>query len=56
MKPAVCDRYLFRARHIIKNLLAKLKQYCSPATRYDRTMRNHSAMVAIVCVITWFRL
>lgn len=55
-EPATYDGYLYRARHAIENLFAKLKQYRSLATRYDKTMRNYSAMVAIACVLTWLRI
>jgi transposase len=54
--PPAYDRHLYKARHAIENLFAKLKQYRSLATRYDKTMRNYSAMVAIACMLTWLRL
>lgn len=54
--PATFDSHLYKARHAIENLFAKLKQYRSLATRYDKTMRNYSAMVAIACVLTWLRI
>jgi transposase len=54
--PATFDRHLYKARQTIENLFAKLKQYRSLATRYDKTMRIYSAMVAIACVLTWLRL
>ena len=54
--PTTFDVHLYRARHAIENLFAKLKQYRSLATRYDKTMRSYSAMVAIACVLTWLRL
>lgn len=54
--PATYDRHLYKARHAIENLFAKLKQYRSLATRYDKTMRNYSAMVAIACLLTWLRI
>ena len=53
---ATFDRHIYKARHAIENLFAKLKQYRSLVTRYDKTMRNYSAMVAIACVLTWLRL
>jgi len=53
--PATYDTHLYKARHAIENLFAKLKQYRSLATRYDKTMRNYSAMVAIACMLTWLR-
>ena len=39
----------------IKNLFAKFKQYRSLATRYDKAMRNYSAMVAITALIQVFQ-
>lgn len=50
------DSHLYKARHAIENLFAKLKQYRSLATRYDKTQRNYAAMVAIACALTWLRL
>ncbi|WP_265666155.1 transposase, partial [Verminephrobacter aporrectodeae] len=34
------DRHLYKARHLIENFFAKLKQYRCIATRYDKTARN----------------
>ena len=34
------DRHLYRARHLIENFFARLKQYRAIATRYDKTARN----------------
>jgi hypothetical protein len=33
------DRHLYKARHMIENILAKLKQFRAIATRYDKTAR-----------------
>ena len=54
--PIEYDRYLYRARHAIENLFAKIKHFRSLATRYDKTARNYSAMVAIACMLVWLRL
>jgi transposase len=54
--PAAFDIHFYKAHHAIENLFAKLKQYRSIEIRYDKTMRNYSAMVAIACVLTWLRL
>ncbi|WLT30905.1 hypothetical protein [Geothrix sp. PMB-07] len=53
--PASYDRNLYKARHAIENLFPKLKQHSSLAIRYDMSMRNYSAMVAIACLLTWLR-
>ena len=34
------DRYLYKARHLIENFFAKLKQYRGIATRYDKRAIN----------------
>ena len=34
------DRDLYKARHLIENFFAKLKQFRAIATRYDKTARN----------------
>ena len=54
--PRWYDAHLYMGRHAIENAFAKLKQYRSLATRYDKTMRNFAAMVAIACILTWLRL
>jgi transposase len=39
------DHDLFKARHLIENFFARLKQYRAIATRYDKTARNFLAAV-----------
>ena len=46
----------YKARHAVENLFARLKPFRSLATRYDKTVRNDSAMVAIACIVLWLRL
>jgi transposase len=46
----------YKARHAVENLFARLKPFRSLATRYDKTVRNDSAMVAIACIALWLRL
>jgi len=50
------DSHLYKARPVVENLFARLKPFRSLATRYDKTVRNDSARVAIACVILWLRL
>ena len=35
-QPRAYDKHLYRARHLIENCFAKLKQYRALATRYDK--------------------
>ena len=41
------DRDLYKARHLIENFFARLKQYRSIATRYDKTARNFPGFVLV---------
>ena len=43
--PRDFDRHLYKARHLIENFFAKLKQFRAIATRYDKTARNFLAAV-----------
>jgi hypothetical protein len=45
--------YLHKARPAIENLLAKLNRYRRLAIRYDKSMRNCGAIVAIARVLSW---
>ena len=48
------DRDLFKARHLIENFFARLKQYRAIATRYDKTARNFLAGVCLAAVLIWW--
>ena len=54
--PIDYDTFLYRARHAVENLFCRIKRFRSVATRYDKTSRNHAAMVAIACLVIWLRL
>ena len=43
--PRKYDRDLYKARHLIENFFAKIKQFRAIATRYDKTERNFLAAV-----------
>ena len=47
------DRDLFKARHLIENFFARLKQFRAIATRYDRTKRNFLAAIQLVAAVIW---
>ena len=47
------DRDLFKARHLIENFFAKLKQFRAIATRYDKTARNFLAAVYLAASAIW---
>src|SRR3979411_64297 len=43
--PRAYDRDLYKARHLVENPFAKLKQFRAIATRYDKTARNFLAAI-----------
>jgi transposase len=49
----VYDRHLYKARHLIENFFAKLKQFRAIATRYDKTARNFLAAVHLAASLIW---
>ena len=47
------DRDLYKARHLIENFFAKLKQFRGIATRYDKTARNFLAAIHLAAAAIW---
>ncbi len=47
------DKDLYKARHLIENFFAKLKQFRAIATRYDKTARNFLAALYFASVLIW---
>jgi transposase len=45
------DKDLYKARHLIENFFAKLKQFRAIATRYDKTARNFLAAIYFASVL-----
>jgi transposase len=46
-------RHLYKARHLIENFFAKLKQFRAIATRYDKTERNFLAAIHLAASAIW---
>jgi transposase len=51
--PRPYDKELYKARHLIENFFAKLKQYRAIATRYDKRARNFLAAVHLASAVIW---
>ena len=47
------DREFYKARHLIENFFAKLKQFRAIATRYDKTARNFLAAIQLAAAVIW---
>ncbi len=45
------DKELYKARHLIENFFAKLKQYRAIATRYDKTDKNFLAGIYVAATV-----
>ncbi len=47
------DKYLYKARHLIENFFAKLKQYRAIATRYDKRAQNFLGAIYLAATVVW---
>ena len=52
-EPRPYDRDLYKARHLIENFFAKLKQFRAIATRYDKRAVNFLAAIYLVAATIW---
>lgn len=47
------DQHLYKARHLIENFFAKLKQNRAIATRYDKTAANFLGAIHLAATVIW---
>ena len=47
------DWALYKYRHLVENIFARLKHFRAIATRYDKLKRNYASMVAMACGFMW---
>ncbi|MGP1516142.1 MAG: transposase [Ottowia sp.] len=47
------DKDLYKARHVIENFFARLKQWRAIATRYGKTAHNFLTAIHLVAAIIW---
>jgi transposase len=52
-QPRDYDQHLYKARHLIENFFAKLKQYRCIATRYDKTAGNFLGAIYLASSVIW---
>lgn len=50
------DSYLYKLRHLVENLFARLKHFRSIATRFEKLARNFKAMVFLACTFIWLKV
>ena len=53
INPGDYDKETYKARHLIENFFAKLKQYRAIATRYDKTARNFLGAIYLAASVVW---
>ncbi len=52
-KPAIhFKKNIYKSRHLVENLLARLKHFRSISTRFDKIDRHFTAMIYIACAIS----
>jgi len=56
INPPEYDRDLYKARSEIECTINLLKQARRFATRYEKTVRNYAAVVALGCALLWLRI
>jgi transposase len=47
------DGCLYKYRHLVENVFARLKHFRAVATRYDKLKRNFESVIALACVFLW---
>ena len=47
------DKELYKARHLIENFFAKLKQYRAIATRYDKRAVHFLGAIHLAAAVVW---
>lgn len=52
-QPREYDLHLYKARHLVENFFARLKQYRAIATRYDKTARNFLGAIHLAAAMVW---
>jgi transposase len=56
INPPPYDKELYKARGEVECTFSLLKQARRFATRYEKTLRNYAAVVAIGCALLWLRI
>lgn len=47
------DWGLYKYRHLVENLFARIKHFRAVATRFDKLKRNYASVVAMACAFLW---
>ena len=55
-KENIYDKEIYKNRHLVENIFARLKHFRSIATRYDKLKRNFEGMLSLACAYVWLKL
>ncbi|WP_228128528.1 IS5 family transposase [Acinetobacter sp. CIP 64.7] len=47
------DKYLYKLRHLVENVFARLKHFRAIVTRFDKLARNYQSMIYIAYMFIW---
>ena len=47
------DWHLYKHRHLVENVFARLKHFRAIATRFDKLKRNFESLLAFACAFLW---
>ena len=50
------DKDIYKNRHVVENLFARLKHFRSISTRFEKLARNFKSVLMFVCTIHWLKL
>lgn len=50
------DKHLYKNRHLVENLFARLKHFRSISTRFEKLTRNFKSVLMFACTIYWLKL
>ena len=53
--PVACPRWVYRCRHLVENLWARLKEWRAVATRYEKTAASFLAVIHIAAAADWIK-
>jgi transposase len=53
--PVACPGWIYRNRHRVENLWARLKKWRAVATRYEKTERSFLGVLCLAAAIDWLR-
>lgn len=50
------NKFIYKQRHLVENIFARLKHFRSIATRYDKLKRNFEGMLSLACAYIWLKM